>query len=149
MLIDLPLNMASTSEDGSQALKSSAEAKQSSMAVVKRARITPDRLQLVANTLMEENNVLAYGILLKTTAKGQFLKGSGPVLKAFQKFLNEKNRPVLAGCTLGNESMSSWIKEIKSIAATEAERRQSIAERGRNSSDDPDQVKLIFVHASN
>ena len=82
--------MACTSEDGSQALESSAEAEQSSMTVVKLARFTPDRLELVANTLMEENNMRQYGILLKTTAKGQFLKGSGPVLKAFQKFLNEK-----------------------------------------------------------
>ncbi len=97
MLIDLPLNMACTSEDGSQALESSVEAEQSSMTVVKRVRITPVRLELVADALMEENNMRQYEILLNTTAKGQFLKGLGPVLKAFQKFLNEKNHPVLAG----------------------------------------------------
>ncbi len=47
----------------------------------KRAVMTNDRLELIASTLMEPNNMCQFGIVLKTTAKGQAAKGSGPTFK--------------------------------------------------------------------
>ena len=88
----------------------------------KRAKMTNDRIQLVANTLMEEGNMRQYGLILKSTAKGHSAKGSKEQLSKFAQFLNAKNHPVLQGCHLGVDALQNWIKQMRNYATTEAAR---------------------------
>jgi len=97
----------------------------------KRAKMTNDRIQLVANTLMEEGNMRQYGLILKSTAQGHSAKGSKEQLSKFAQFLNAKNHPVLQGCHLGVDALQNWIKQMRNYATTEAARRNSVAEKGR------------------
>ena len=57
----------------------------------KRAVMTNDRLELVANTLMEPNNMRQFGIVLKTTPKGQAAQGSGPTFTSLRNHIPEKS----------------------------------------------------------
>ena len=59
------------------------------------------------------------------------------MMESFQKFLIQRKHKVLQGFVLGIEALTNWIKEIKVIAAKEAERQSSIAEKGR-----PDDVEV-------
>ncbi len=110
--------------------------------------MTNDRLELIANTLMEPNNMRQFGIVLKTTAKGQAAKGSGPTFKSFQNFINQKNHPVLSGCQIGEDALKSWIKQIQHLASEEGKRREALGERGRNGAEDGPEHVLRHVDAS-
>jgi len=55
---------------------------------LKRAKMTNERLQLVANTLMLEGNMRQFGIILRSNAKGHAAHGSKKSFEAFAKSLN-------------------------------------------------------------
>ena len=114
----------------------------------KRAVMTNDRLELIANTLMEPNNMRQFGIVLRTTAKGQAAKGSGPTFKAFQNYINQKNHTVLSGCQIGEDALKSWIKQIQLLASEEGKRRAALGERGRNGPEDGPEHVLRHIDAS-
>ncbi len=89
----------------------------------KRAYATSERLELVAKILQEENNMEEFGIILRTTGKGHFVKGSTEAIEKFRKILNTSNDPVLKGCNVGFIALKSWIQTIRSKGLEEAERR--------------------------
>jgi len=71
----------------------------------KRAKMTNERIQLVANTLMLEGNMRQFGHILRSNAKGHFAQGSKKYFEAFAKLLNSKNHPLLHGCFVGVEAL--------------------------------------------
>ena len=75
--------MAAISAEGSERPDAPLQEKEPAAPTPRRAVVSDVRLALVAYTLMEPNNMRQYGIILKTTAVGQFAKGSRPVLKSF------------------------------------------------------------------
>ena len=103
---------------------------QGTVPVLKRALETNDRLELVANTLMLQDNMKQFGYMLGVTDKGRARKNSGKCIESFVKFLNntKPQHPVLAGYFIGDDAMAAWIKNIRKIAQDESKRRKDNAE---------------------
>jgi hypothetical protein len=125
---------------------------------LKRAKMTNERIQLVANTLMLEGNMRQFGHILKSNAKGHFAQGSKKYFEAFANLLNSKDHPLLRGCFVGVEALQNWIKEVKNLAQTESKRRSSESEIGRRQSNDdiPPHIdacyqlmEMFYVHDAN
>jgi hypothetical protein len=88
-----------------------------------RAVMSPDKLEMVCNTLMIPTNMKQCGFMLGLTKTGRARPRSGEVIAAFCKYLNNSDRVKIAGWFVGEDAMGNWIKEIRKLAE-EAETRQ-------------------------
>ena len=86
----------------------------------KRAMITPDRVMMLANTLMDEKMMTDHGIILESTPKGGFRNGSACHFKELVNYSNglapSKRPQCLHGVKLGTEGLKGWVLAIKNLA---------------------------------
>ena len=85
--------------------------------------MSPDKLEMVCNTLMIPTNMKQFGFMLGLTKTGRARPRSGEVIAAFCKYLNNSDRVKIAGWFVGEDAMGNWIKEIRKLAE-EAETRR-------------------------
>ena len=92
----------------------------------RRAMLTNERLEMVANNMMDETMMAQYGIVLDNTPKGGYKHGSDGFFKSLATFFNNQKpkHNMLIGVTLGVGALKSWITSIKSLAKLEADRQK-------------------------
>ena len=92
----------------------------------RRAMMTNERLEMVANTILDETMMTQYGIVLDNTPKGGYKHGSDGFFKSLATFFNNQKpkHNMLIGVTLGVGALKSWITSIKSLAKLEADRQK-------------------------
>ena len=95
-----------------------------------RAVMSPDKLELVCNTLLNPDNMKQFGFMLGVTKTVRAKPKSGDIVKEFCKFLNDSQRVKDAGWFVGDDAMNSWIKEIRKLAAEAQKRKDENAAKG-------------------
>ena len=95
-----------------------------------RAVMSPDKLEMVCNTMMIPTNMKQFGFMLGLTKTGRARPRSGEVITAFCKYLNDSERVKIAGWFVGEDAMSNWIKEIRKMAEEAETRKDASAAKG-------------------
>ena len=118
---------------------------ESSSDAAKRIRVNNERLIVLANTLMNDDMMEQYGIILDSTKAGGYKNGSEKFFTSLATFLNglesSKKHSCIAGVTLTGTGLKAWMTCIKKLASEEKQRQEVASAAGR-------EIPPAFPHIS-
>ena len=107
----------------------------SSSDAAKGGRQNPERLIVLANTLMNDDMMEQYGLILDSTPKGGYKQGTDRFFVSLATYLNglesSKKHSCIAGVTLTGTGLKAWLTVIKKLATEETKRQEMASAAGR------------------